>query len=249
MSPIVILSILLQVACCVHVVRSGRPLYWMLFLMMFSYLAVLVYVAAAVVPDLRAGPSGQRAMRKVRAQLDPGRGARVANRQLQVADTPENRRRLAEESLRTGDFASAESAYRGALKGLFANDPDLLLGLARAQHGLGKANEALQTLQAMWSANAGYRSHDADLLHARVLAETGAMQQALQRFDSVARGYPGEEARVRYGQLLRQGGHDAQAAEQFRESLQRSQAAPGYYRREQKPWLDIASRELAAIGN
>lgn len=248
MSPIVILSILLQVACCVHVVRSGRPLYWMLFLMMFSYLAVLVYVVAAVIPDLRAGPSGQRAMRKVRAQLDPGRGARVANRQLQVADTPENRRRLAEESLRTGDFASAETAYRGALKGLYADDPDLMLGLAQAQHGLGQPNEALRTLQAMWSANPSYRSYDADLLHARVLAETGAMEEALQRFDSVSRGYPGEEARVRYGQLLRQGGHDAQAAEQFRESLQRSQAAPGYYKREQKPWLDIARRELAAIG-
>ncbi|WDS37273.1 tetratricopeptide repeat protein [Pseudoxanthomonas sp.] len=248
MSPILVLSILLQIACCVHVVRSGRPLYWMLFLMMFSYLAVLVYVVAAVIPDLRAGPSGQRAMRKVRNQLDPGRGARAASRQLQVADTPENRRRLAEESLRTGDFASAEVAYRGALKGLYADDPDLMLGLAQAQHGLGQPADALQTLQSMWSANPNYRSHEADLLHARVLADTGALEEALQRFDSVARGYPGEEARVRYGQLLRQGGHNTQAAEQFRESLQRSQTAPGYYKREQKTWLDIAKRELAAIG-
>ncbi|WP_093139003.1 tetratricopeptide repeat protein [Pseudoxanthomonas sp. GM95] len=248
MSPILILSIALQVACCVHVARSGRPWYWMIFLMMFSYLAVLVYVIAAVIPDLRHDPSGQRAMRKVRAQLDPGRGARDANRQLQVADTPENRRRLAEESLRTGDFASAEAAYRGALKGLYADDPDLMLGLAQAQQGLGQPADALQTLQSLRAANPQYRSHQADLLHARVLAETGATEEALQRFDNVSRGYPGEEARVRYGQLLRQGGHTEQAAAQFRESLQRSQTAPGYYKREQKAWLEIAKRELAAIG-
>ena len=28
MSPILVLSVLLQIACAVHVVRTGRPLYW-----------------------------------------------------------------------------------------------------------------------------------------------------------------------------------------------------------------------------
>lgn len=247
MSPFFIVSLLLQIACCIHVARSGRPMYWMLLLMVGSYLAVLVYVFVAVLPDLRHDPSGQRAMRKVRAQLDPGRAARAANRDLQVADTPENRRRLAEESLRTGDFARAEEAYRGALRGLYKEDPDLLLGLARAQHALGRAQEARDTLQTLRTANPDFRNHEADLLEARVLAETGAMDAALERFETVSQAYPGEEARVRYGQLLRQAGDQAGAAAQFRESLERSRHAPAYYRREQKSWLDLARRELAAV--
>lgn len=249
MSPFVILSLLLQIACCVHVVRSGRPLYWMLFLVMFSYLAVAVYFFAAVLPDLRHDPSGQRAMRKVRAQLDPGRAARAADRELQIADTPENRRRLAEESLRTGDLTRAEAAYRGALKGLYADDPDLLLGLATALHGQGRAAESLQTLTALRAANPNYRSHATDLLEARALADTGATDQALALFARVAQAYPGEEARVRYGQLLRQAGETTLAAAQFRESLDRSRHAPAYYRREQRNWLDLAKRELSAVSD
>ncbi|MCF7750880.1 tetratricopeptide repeat protein [Bacillus subtilis subsp. subtilis] len=247
MSPILLLSVVLQVCCCVHVVRSGRPLYWVLLLLMFSYLAVLVYVIVAVVPDLRARRSGDRVLRKVRAHLDPGRDARAASEQLEVVDTPENRRRLATECLRIGDFAGAEQACRRALKGIYADDPDMLLGLAQAQHGLGQPAEALETLSRLALANPGYRSYDADLLHAGLLAATGRLEEALRRFETVAPTYPGEEARVRFGLLLLQAGHMGRAAEQFRDSIRRTQAAPTYYQRGQKPWLEIARRELAAL--
>ncbi|MEG2804568.1 tetratricopeptide repeat protein [Stenotrophomonas sp.] len=247
MSPIFLLSLILQVGCCVHVVRSGRPLYWVLILLMFSYLAVLVYVIVAVVPDMRMRRSGDRVLRKVRAHLDPGRDARAASLQAEVADTPENRRRLAIECLRTGDFAGAEQAYRRALRGIYAHDPDMLLGLARAQLGLDQPADALATLTTLAEANPGYRSYDADLLHANLLDILGRTEEALRRFEAVAPNYPGEEARVRLGQLLRQAGHTDRAAEQFRDSIARAQAAPAYYQREQKAWLEIARRELATL--
>ena len=71
MSPIIILSLILQVACCVHVVRTGRPLYWVFILLLFSYIAVLVYFIAEVLPDLRHSPSARRAARSVRSHIDP----------------------------------------------------------------------------------------------------------------------------------------------------------------------------------
>lgn len=36
MGPILVLSILLQVGCAVHVVRTGRPLYWIFILLIGS---------------------------------------------------------------------------------------------------------------------------------------------------------------------------------------------------------------------
>lgn len=247
MSPILLLSLILQVGCCVHVVRTGRPLYWVLLLLMFSYLAVLVYVIVAVVPDLRVRRSGDRVLRTVRARLDPGRDARVASEQLEVVDTPENRRRLAVECLRIGDFAGAEQACRRALKGIYAEDPDMLLALAQAQHGLDQPAEALDTLKQLERSNPGYRSYDADLLHASLLAATGNVDEALRRFEAVAPTYPGEEARVRFGLLLRQTGNAERAVAQFQDTIRRTQAAPTYYQRAQKPWLEIARRELAAL--
>lgn len=88
MSPLLLLSLVLQAACCVHVVRSGRPLYWIFILLAFSLLAVLVYVCVAVIPDLRNDPTARRGLRKVRQRIDPQREQRDASRQLEVADTP-----------------------------------------------------------------------------------------------------------------------------------------------------------------
>jgi hypothetical protein len=90
MSPVILLSIVLQIACCVHVVRTGRPLYWVFILLVFSYLAVLVYVIAEILPDLRHNPSARRTVRSVRDRIDPERDKRDAARLLQAVDTPEN---------------------------------------------------------------------------------------------------------------------------------------------------------------
>ena len=63
MSPILLLSIVLQVGCAVHVIRTGRPMYWIFLLLIGSYIAVAVYLLAEVMPDMRNSPGARRAMR------------------------------------------------------------------------------------------------------------------------------------------------------------------------------------------
>src|SRR5262249_27964775 len=58
---LVFVSLALQIACAVHVVRSGRPLYWIWILFIGSYLAVIVYLIVAVIPDLRNDPRSRQA--------------------------------------------------------------------------------------------------------------------------------------------------------------------------------------------
>lgn len=247
MSPIILLSIALQIACCVHAVRTGRPLYWVFILLVFSYLAVLVYFIAEILPDLRYSPDARRAMRKVKDRIDPEREKRVASRQLGLADTLDNRRRLAAESLRSGDYAHAAELYGQSLKGLYATDPDLMLGLAKAQFGLGQAQQARDTLDALIAANPTFRSSDGHLLYARAVEDIGDIPAALHEYDAVVRGYPGEEARARYGLLLKRNGDPARAREVFREIVVRSDAAPKYYQREQRDWIELARRELKEL--
>ena len=247
MSPIFLLSIALQIACCVHVVRTGRPMYWIIILLLFSFIAVLIYFIAEIVPDLRNGPGARRVVRKVKEKIDPEREKRDANRQFGLSDTQATRRRLANESLRSGDFQQAAELYNGALKGLYETDPEMMMGLAKAQFGLGQPQQARATLDALIAANPDFRSKDGHLLYARTVEDSGDVQAALHEYENVVQGFPGEEARMRYGLLLLRSGNPSKAKYIFNEILTRSAASPNYYQREQRDWIEAAKRELASL--
>src|SRR5690349_17064519 len=103
--PLLLLaSFALTILCAIHVVRSGRPLYWIWLLLIGSYLAVGVYVFVAVLPDLRNDPRSRKATRRVLETIDPERRRRAIRERLELADTTDNRRALAEECLRLGDY-------------------------------------------------------------------------------------------------------------------------------------------------
>lgn len=248
MPILVLLSLALQVACGIHVVRSGRPLYWIWILIIGSYIAVAVYVIAAVIPDLRNDPRSRRVTQGVISTIDPERRRRSIQQRLEVADTVDNRRALAEESMRMGDYANAAELYRSVLKGMYATDAGFLLGLAQAQANTQDFIGARTTLDTLYSSNPNFRSSDADLLRARVLESQGDLDSALDHYRTLATSYPGEEARFRYGALLKQRGRFTDAREVFRSMIARAKHAPRYYRKKEKNWLDSAQRELASLG-
>jgi hypothetical protein len=245
---LVFLSLALQIGCAVHVVRSGRQLYWIWILLIGSYLGVIVYVIAAVIPDLRNDPRSRQAARKVINTFDPERQRRNIQQRLEIADTIDNRRILAEESMKLGDYANAAELYRSVLKGVYANDAAFLLGLARAQAGQNDFASARASLDSLYAAHPDFRSSDAELLRARALESIGDHAAALERYRALATSYPGEEARFRYGALLKQTGRFAEARTVFADMLKRARLAPRYYRKKEKDWLDAAQREMAALG-
>jgi hypothetical protein len=242
------ISIALQVACAVHVVRSGRPMYWLWLLFIGSYLAVIVYVLVAVIPDLRNDPRSRQAASRVLHTIDPERRRRAIQGKLEVADTVDNRRALAEESMRLGDFANAAELYRSVLKGVYATDAAFLLGLAQAQAGMEDFPSARATLDTLFANHPNFRHADAELLRARVLESNGDIDGALARYQELATSYPGEEARFRYGALLKRRERFGEARAVFREMLTRAKHAPRYYRKKEAAWLEAAQRELAALG-
>jgi hypothetical protein len=248
MPILVVLSLVLQIACAIHVVRSGRQLYWIWILLIGSYLGVLVYVITAVIPDLRNDPRSRSAARQVLHSIDPERRRRQMKQRLEMADTVDNRRALAEESLRMGDFANATELYRSILKGMYATDASFLLGLAQSQAESADFTGARETLDRLFESNPGFRSNDAELLRARVLQSQGEIDAALDCYRALSTSYAGEEARFRYGSLLKDRGHFTEAREIFSDMLKRARNAPRYYKKKEKLWLESAQRELASLG-
>jgi hypothetical protein len=240
-------SVLLQFACLVHMVRSGRPYWWVWVIMLGSYLGVAVYFFTQILPDLRHDPASRRLVRNVRDRIDPEHQRRRIAQQLDVADTVENRRRLAEESLRLGDYTNAAELYQSVLKGIYATDPLFLLGLAQAQAGLEQHAAARDTLDTLIRANPDFRSEDGHFLYARCLEALGENDRALEEYEALSRSYPGEEPRLRYGLLLKSLQRHADARRVFEDMLKRAKVAPKYYRRKEQAHLDAARQELATL--
>src|SRR6478752_181905 len=149
MSPILVLSVLLQLACAVHVVRTGRPLYWIFILLVGSFLGIAVYVFAEVLPNLGNSTTARRAVHGVRIRIHPFHSKRLASCNLEISYTLDNRRRLAEQSMASGDYQQALELYRTSLTGMYKTDPTLMLGLAQAQFALELPAEARATLEAL----------------------------------------------------------------------------------------------------
>jgi hypothetical protein len=247
--PLVIAgSVLLQFFCLVHMVRTGRPYWWLWIILVGSYLGSLVYIFTQVVPDLRRDPRARRAARNVVKSIDPERDRRRIAAQLDAADTVENRLRLAREALALGDAAQAEALFDSARKGPHADDPDILLGLAQAQFARGDAAATRATLDALIAANPAFRSADGHLLYACALEQLGEHDAALHEYEALATSYPGEEARVRYAGLLVARERHADARRVLDDIAKRERAAPAYYRRKEKDWLAQAKALRAKIG-
>ena len=244
MSPILFLSVALQIGCVVHAVRTHRPTFWIWILLIGSYIAVAAYFFAEVLPTLGSSPTARRAVKGVRQRIDPEHGKRRAARQLDIADTIDNRRRLAEQSLASGDYQQALEMFRNSLTGMYSTDPHLMLGLAQAQFALEQHAQARATLDALIAANPTFRSSDGHLLYARTVEASGDTDKALAEYEALVQGFPGEEARVRYAQLLKRVNRRSDAATVLREIAKRSSLAPKYYQREQRTWIDLAKREL-----
>ena len=248
MPLLVFASLLLQVLCAAHAIRTGRPYYWIFIIMFTPPIGMTVYFFLEILPDLRQDPRGRKAARKMLHTFDPERQRRHIRQKLEMADTVDNRRALAEECMRLGDYSNAVVLYQSILKGVFATDAGFLLGLAQAQANSSDFTGARATLDTLFAANPQFRSSDAELLRARVLEAQGDHSAALEQYEILARSYPGEEARYRYGALLKQSGRFSDARGVFGDMLARAKHAPRYYRKKEKGWLESAQRDLSGLG-
>ena len=95
MLPIFGLSLLFSIALCIHAVRTGQQIYWLMIILAFQPLGGLVYLIAIVVPGWTGGAGAQRFSRTARETLDPTREYREARAACDETPTVANQMRLA----------------------------------------------------------------------------------------------------------------------------------------------------------
>lgn len=235
-----ILVIAAQVALIVHVIRTGRPIFWVFILFFFPLIGSIIYFITEVMPDLRGNPRARSAMREIRRSIDPEGDIRTLEKQHKLAGSIDSARHLAGELVAAGRYGDAIAHYRDALTGMYKNDPDLLLGLSEAQFGKKDYDQAQATLERLAAANPDYKSPQGHLLYARALEKSGNTGKALDVYEEVSAYFAGAEARCRYASLLENEGRGADALAIYRDIMLSAEVAPSHYRKAQKEWLDRA---------
>ena len=239
---LLIISIAVQVLLIIHCIKTGRNLIWIWVLALLSFPGAIAYVAVEVLPDLFRSRTAQRTARGVKRALDPHADLRRYESEARVTGNVASRQRYAEALTRAGRYDEAIKEHRANLNGLYEHDPDLMLGLARAQFGKGDAPAARATLDDLIRLNPEFRSPEGHLLYARALEGEGNKAKAIEEYRVVAPSFPGAEATARFVQLLVAEGARDEARRVARELLEQARIAPAHYRRAQKEWLDIAQR-------
>lgn len=241
------LSVLCTVACIVHCIKTHQTTTWIWVLSLlfaFPFIGPLVYFCVIILPDLMGSRSGRRAVRGLRATLNPEGDLRRLENEVKVTGDVGSRQRYADELLRLGRAAEAVDVYKSCLTGLFADDPKLLLGYARSLFAAGDAAGARRTLDDLIAKNPDFKSAEGHLLFARALESEGDFEKALSEYATLAEYFPGAEASVRYAKLLKRQGQDVQARQVLAGLLERAKYAPPHYKRAQREWLDEATAEL-----
>jgi hypothetical protein len=239
-----LLLLIVEVGLIVHAAKTGRFSPWGFIIFFIPVFGSLAYVLIELLPEWFGSAQGVQARRSVVSTLDPGRRHRELTDQLEITDTIANRSALAEESLTLGKYDEALRHYEHILTLPMGDDAVYALGKARAQFGLGDAQQAVATLDDLRSRWPDYQSAEGHLLYARALEQSGRTEDALAEYQAVANYYPGAEARVRYGLLLDKAGRRGEAKAVFEEVLARLKRAPKYVRRAQAEWLALAEKSL-----
>ena len=246
--PFLILMYAIQIGLIVHVMKTGRPLYWCFVLLMAPGIGALAYIIVEILPNLQNDVRAKRAFRGIRRTLNPEGDLRRRQLEHRLSGSVDAARHLATELMDKRRYGEAVTHYRTALSGIYEHDPDLLLGLASAQFGDGDAAGSKQTLDTLKEMNPEYHSPEGHLLYAKALEELGDLERAEEEYSVLAGSYPGVEARIRYAQLLERVDKQDLARQEYDAIIAAAELAPRHFRQAQKEWLVAAKSGAARLG-
>ncbi|MFC5848996.1 hypothetical protein [Deinococcus petrolearius] len=245
----------LAIISLIHAVVTRQQLYWMFLLgfgallgSVFGLIGTLAYVFLVLVPALRSG--GRRAGRAVQSGLEAIKPLdtriREAQDRLGESDTLAHRADLAALLARAGRAAEAQATLDPLLRGIYTDDPVVLLtsaelDLARQQPA--QAEERLSRVDLKTSA--ATRTRTLTLLAQAQAAQGKPDADATYREAMTAA--TTEEPRARYAAYLAAQGRGAEARAVLDAMAKTEAKATNLYRRQEREWFGLAAdvrREL-----
>lgn len=238
------LSLALQIIFSIHAIKTGRPFVWVLVMILFSVLGVAGYIIVELLPEWWSSRSGNKVKNAIGKTIDPEKALKAAQKACEQVDTAKNRMNLAEQYLLLHRYQEARDALAPAMTGFYAEDPEMLLGMAKAEFGINNPEAAISLLGKLKAANPQFKSPEGHLLYARALEGAGRIPEAIHEYEALSQYYTTPEPACRLAQIYKTQGKQDRADELFKSVLKRSVNAGKHFNEINKEWVKLAKREV-----
>lgn len=235
-----------SVLCGIHVIRTGREMFWLWLFVIGPLIAPAFYFFAVLAPELMGGRTARGVGRAARQALDPDRDYRAAMAALEDSPTLGARMRVAQAAAALGRWTEAEAQWELCVSGIGREDPTVLTGHALSLLELGRWSEALARLDQLKAL--GGREATAPqtaLAYARAYEGLGRNADADDAYRFAADRVPGLEAGGRYVAFMAKVGRRQDAEIGLSELDRRLQKIAPPLRAEARVWRDMAANALA----
>lgn len=240
----IILTYLPSLLCGIHVVRTGREMFWLWLFIIGPLLAPAFYFFAVLVPEWMGGSRARSVGKVARQALDPERDYRNAMRTLDDAPTVGARMKVAQAAAALGRWSDAEAQWALCADGHWADDPAILMGHALSLIELGRHAEALERLEKLKSSGPEGKTPAAALAFARAYEGLGRSEEADDAYRFAADRVPGLESAGRYVAFMAKVGRREDAEIGFAEIERRLAKIAPPLRPEARVWRDLAAKAL-----
>lgn len=238
LGPILLIA---QLGCLVHVIRTGRPYWWLWIIFGFPLIGIAAYLFLEVRPSLPRG-SVQTVLWRLKS---PQERIRILEAELEESTTVKNRLRLADELHSAREYDRECTVLSEGLRGPFKDDSQLLMRLAQANLEAGRIDEAAEII----ARTSPDRSFDSQmhysLLKARILGKQGRQEEAERLFQELVARKRSEGPNYFYAEyLLEQGLRRDEAIAMLKDILLRYRRGTPVWRFQERRWYYAAKHLL-----
>lgn len=236
------ITIALQLICVVHCLRKGTQTTWIWLIIFVPLVGCIAYI----IMEVFNRNSMQQMQTGVGSMINPAGGIRKLEKQLEFADTFNNRVQLADAYLSSGNTEKAISLYETSLNGAFKENEHVLIQLAVAYYNVQRYNDAIKAALKVYSNPAFMRTH-AHVIYAMALDKAGDYNAAEKEFNLMKGKYSYFEARYQYATFLVTKKRTDEAKLILNDIINEFGYLSSFEKRNNRPWYNYAKQEMKKI--
>lgn len=238
-----LIVVAIQVFFAMHAIKTGRNS-WLFIILFFPFVGSMIYLFSEYLPEMKRGRTIGGTADTIANTLVPTRRLKHLQDTLAFSDTVANRQQLAHEYVKLGAYEEAIPLYKSCLEGVYENEPDIKMDIARAHFKRGAYDDALDWLIRIEEENPDFEKQEHMKLIAESYRKLDEHAEAREAYEDLVRFHPNEENTCQYGIFLREIGDMEKAKETFNEVLVGYKHAPSFVKRKNKKWYGLAKQNL-----